>query len=143
MIFDNVTNFYFWSVLVAWLISCFIKSLIDYYKTKKFNFLSGFRNGGMPSSHSALMGSITFALFLHQGLSPVFFLSFVLSALILRDAVTVRQEVGFLGVEVNKMLKKNKEPELKVVYGHTLKQVCVGIIIGVVSSAFFYFVILL
>jgi uncharacterized protein len=141
MIFDSVTNFYFWSVFVAWIVSCIIKIFIDFYNSKKFSVLSGFRNGGMPSAHSALMGSITFAIFLHLGLSPLFFLSFVLTTLILRDAVTVRQEVGFLGVAVNKILKQNKQKEMEVIYGHTLLQVFAGLVIGVVSSVVFFFLI--
>ena len=97
----------------------------------------------MPSSHSALMGSITFALFLEQGLSPVFFLAFVLATLILRDAVTVRREVGVLGDSVNVLLKKQKINSLKVVYGHTFFQVLVGLFIGVISTGFFFLVLLI
>lgn len=138
MIFDAITNYYFWSVFIAWIFSCILKIIIFYAKYQKLNILEGFKNGGMPSSHAALMGSITFALLLHQGLSPIFFLSFVISTLILRDAVTVRREVGLLGEAVNKILEKNKQTKLKVIYGHTLKQVSAGLLIGIISSGIFY-----
>jgi acid phosphatase family membrane protein YuiD len=138
MIFDDITNYYFWSVFIAWLISCIIKITINSIRHKKINISAGFENGGMPSSHAALMGSITFALLLEQGLTPIFFLALVISTLILRDAVTVRREVGLIGEAVNKILKKNKEKELKVIYGHTPMQVLIGLIIGIMSSVIFY-----
>lgn len=141
MIFDSITNFYLYSVFTAWIISCIVKAIIDSNKSGKFSFFTGFRNGGMPSSHAALMGSITFALFLDQRLSPVFFLAVVLSALILRDAVTVRHEVGLIGERINNMLRKNNEAELKVVYGHTVKQVGIGLVIGIASASMFYFLL--
>ena len=138
MIFDDVTNYYFWSVFTAWIISCGIKTIIFSIKNKKICILAGFENGGMPSSHAALMGSITFALLLEQGLSPVFFLAFVISTLILRDAVTVRREVGLLGETVNKILKEKKQETQQVIYGHTLPQVIIGLLIGIISSAIIY-----
>ncbi len=139
MIFDDVTNYYFWSVFTAWIISCLIKMIIISSKKKKLDILSGFNNGGMPSSHAALMGAITFALLLEQGLSHTFFLSFVISTLILRDAVTVRREVGLIGEKLNELLK-NKKEKIKVVYGHTLPQVIVGLLIGILSSTIFYII---
>ena len=138
MMFDNITNYYLLSVFSAWIISCIIKILINYNKHKKLNLSKGFENGGMPSSHAALIGSITFALLLHEGLSPIFFLSFVIATLILRDAVTVRQEVGLIGIEFNKMLEKNGEKKLKVIKGHTLKQVIIGLLIGIITTTIFY-----
>lgn len=136
--FDNITNYYLLSVFSAWIISCIIKILINYNKHKKLNLSKGFENGGMPSSHAALMSSITMAILLEQGLAPIFFLSLVISTLILRDAVTVRREVGLIGESVNKILTKNKEKELKVIYGHTPLQVLVGIIIGIIIPLIFY-----
>jgi len=137
MIFDQVTNYYFWSIFIAWIVSCLIKIIIESKKQKKLNLLAGFKNGGMPSSHSALMGSVTFSLFLNQGFSPVFFLSLVISTLILRDAVTVRREVGLIGEAINKLLKKEK---LEVIYGHTFSQVMAGLLIGIISSSFFFYI---
>lgn len=141
MIFDDVTNYYFWSVFAAWALSCLVKMILHSINEKKICISSGFRNGGMPSSHSALMGSITIGLLLQQGLTSIFFLSLVISTLILRDAVTVRREVGLIGEAVNKMLKKENMKELEVIYGHTLKQVIAGLIIGISSSIFFYLIL--
>lgn len=140
MIFDDVTNYYFWSVFVAWIVSVLIKILVDCFKYKKLCVFSGFRNGGMPSSHAALMSSITFALLLHKGLVPIFFLAFVITVLTIRDAVTVRREVGILGEKINSMMKKNEE-KIRVIYGHTLIQVVVGLLIGILSATIFYFLL--
>ncbi len=139
MIFDDVTNYYFWSVFTAWILSIFIKLILHSIKEGKICIGSGFRNGGMPSSHSALMGSITIALLLNQGLSAVFFLALVISTLIIRDAVTVRREVGLIGEAINKLLKEKNMKELEVIYGHTVNQVTIGLIIGISSSLFFHF----
>ncbi len=138
MIFDEITTFYIASIMTAWIISCIIKMILYSYSVKKIDFLSGFKNGGMPSSHTALISSTTLAIFLTEGLSPILFLAIVVSTLIIRDAVTVRREVGIIGDEINKMLDK----KIKVVHGHTMPQVIIGGIIGITSTLIFYVTIL-
>lgn len=138
MVLDILAQYFALTIFTAWLISVLIKLIIVSYKQKKFLIMAGFENGGMPSSHATLMSSITFAILLTQGFTPLFFLAIVLSALILRDAVTVRREVGLIGETLNKILIKQNKETLKVVYGHTLKQVCVGILIGLLFSIIFY-----
>ncbi|MFP4567745.1 MAG: divergent PAP2 family protein [Candidatus Woesearchaeota archaeon] len=141
MIFDDITNYYFWSIFTAWAISCILKTIIYSVKTKKLDLMAGFKNGGMPSSHSAIMGAVTFSIFFEQGLTPILFLSIAISALVIRDAVTVRQEVGLIGEALNNLLKEKNIKELDVIYGHTLKQVIAGLIISLISTGFFYYIL--
>lgn len=55
-----------------------------------------------------------------------------MDAIVLYDAIHVRFAVGEQGKALNKLLKKNGEPEVKVVEGHTFGQVVVGVVLGVV-----------
>jgi len=108
-----------------------MKSLINAIREKRMiRFSEGFSNGGMPSSHSASVSSITIALLLTTGLSDVFYLALVISLITITDAFGVRQYIGKQGETLNDLLTSLKKDPLKVVYGHTFFQVIMGIIWG-------------
>lgn len=128
---DFFGNYYFVSFFLAWITSCFLKSLILAIREKRrIRFSEGFSNGGMPSSHSASVSSITIALLIQTGLSDVFYLALVLSLIVITDAFGVRQYIGKQGDTLNKLLKSLKKDPVKVVYGHTFFQVIMGIVWG-------------
>ena len=54
------------------------------------------------------------------------------------DAFGVRQYVGKQGVALNKVLNKNHEEMLDVVYGHTFYQVIMGALWGIFVSIAMY-----
>jgi hypothetical protein len=101
----------------------------------------GFNNGGMPSSHSAVVASITTALLLKTGFSEIFFVSLVFSLLVISDAFIVRKNVGLQGDTINGLLKRSGENPISVVYGHSFMQVIAGIVLGVACSAILYVLI--
>ncbi len=137
------SNYYFLAFFIAWLSSCFIKSALVAYREKRMLRLSeGFSNGGMPSSHSASVAAITIALLIKTGLSDVFYLSLVMSLIVITDAFGVRQNIGLQGETLNKLLKSFKKNPVKIVYGHTFFQVIMGIVWGsfvAVLVNFFWF----
>ena len=53
-------------------------------------------------------------------------------AIVVYDATHVRYAVGEQGKALNKLLKKAGDAELPVVNGHTVPQVIVGALLGVV-----------
>lgn len=105
------------------------------------------RSGGMPSGHAAAMSGATMVALLGtissnalgtwtNGLNlsgsgaTALFVLLCMDAIVLYDAIHVRWAVGEQGKALNKLLKKTGEPEVKVVEGHTLMQVVVGVILG-------------
>ena len=141
IITDLFTNNIFLSILIAGVISQLAKILIFIFKyEQKFHIKDLIVTGGMPSAHSALVGSLITIVGLNQGLSPLFFVILTFSLIVLRDAIGVRRSVGVEGRVIEKIIKYEKIKIGKFHYslGHNPKEVLVGLIIGFVSAIFSY-----
>lgn len=91
------------------------------------------RSGGMPSGHAANVTALTVYLGCFSGFdSPIFMLAVAFWGIVLYDAIHVRYAVGEQGKALNKLLKEAGKPELPVVEGHTMAQVVVGTILGII-----------
>lgn len=100
------------------------------------------RSGGMPSGHSAAMTAITVYLGCYYGFqSGVFALAVATTGIVLYDAVHMRYAVGEQGKALNKILKKAGDPELPVSEGHTVPQVVVGVILGIIVGLGVFFLV--
>ncbi len=89
------------------------------------------RSGGMPSGHAASFTALTTYLGMATGFnSSVFALALGTLIIVLYDAIHVRYAVGEQGKALNEILRKAGKTELPVVEGHTLGQVVVGCLIG-------------
>lgn len=138
----------FIAFIVGWLIAQFGKFLGGIIKSKgRLDFKEIFeyfvKSGGMPSGHSASFVAVTTYLGFLEGFdSSIFALAVCMTIIIIYDAVNVRRSVGehgrFLNSEV--AIKNGKKP-LKVVEGHTVPQVIIGGIIGVLVGSMVYFVL--
>lgn len=122
-------------VLMAWFIAQLIKGIILSIKYKKFKIKYFYLNGQMPSSHSAAVSSLSFAIFFEQGLSALFVLSVVLALIVMRDAYGVRWQVT---KNTKKLFPKEKEENQ--IIGHKFKEVFVGFLIGSVVSIIAYII---
>ena len=134
-----LTNDIFLSILSAAIISQLAKILIIRLKHKqKFNLNDLIVTGGMPSTHSAIVGSLTVIIWLNQAFSPLFFAVLAFSLITLRDALGVRRSVGVEGKIIEKIIKYEKMKISKFHYslGHSLVEVFVGLIIGFGSAVF-------
>lgn len=97
------------------------------------------RSGGMPSGHTASFSALTVYLGCEYGFgSGIFVLAVATLAVIMYDAIHVRYAVGEQGKVLNSMLRKTGKAELPVVEGHTLSQVVVGMLIGVLVGVAVY-----
>ena len=113
--------------LLAVFIAQFIKFIYNYIKTKKLDimiFINGM--GGMPSSHSALVSSLTTLIYLNYGLSIYFSISFIFSLIVIYDARCIRYESGNQAKVLNSIANTNLRESL----GHNSLEVLVGIILG-------------
>jgi len=136
------TNSIFLSILLAGGISQLVKILMPVFKYKqKFHFKDLIVTGGMPSTHSALVGSLITIIWLNQGLSPLFFVVITFSLIVLRDSIGVRRSVGEEGKVIEKIIKYEKIKIDKFHYslGHNFVEVVVGLIIGFISAVFSYY----
>ena len=83
------------SAVVGWTTAQVLKTLIDFALNKNFNAERLVGSGGMPSSHSATVCGLTTAAALEYGAGSFeFAISFVLSMVVMYDAIGVRRETG-------------------------------------------------
>lgn len=135
------------------LLSTFIPQIIKIVRAKvksDMNFLEALaETGGMPSSHASLMAAVTMLIFLDGGFSALFFLSFTLMMIVIRDAVGVRFAVGEQAKAINKIIdslpKKSKTAQqidkVRVVKGHKNEEVAVGVSIGILVALLVFFLL--
>lgn len=90
------------------------------------------RSGGMPSGHAASFTALTVYLGCMEGFNTgLFMLALATLLIVLYDAVHVRYAVGQQGEALNQLLETAGKPKLPVVEGHTIPQVVVGVLIGI------------
>ncbi|MEA5011689.1 MAG: divergent PAP2 family protein [Angelakisella sp.] len=147
---------------VAWASAQMIKTLLTFLKFKEFRAERLVGAGGMPSSHSALVCSLTVAIAQSEGYgSPLFALSLFFATIVMYDAMGVRRAAGeqakvlnkmmfsfkdiskifqFLDEEIDEELEANtenitKHKELKEFLGHTPLEVLGGALLGVLVAS--------
>ena len=115
------------------------KFIYDLVKSKKFNFKRLMQAGGMPSSHSGVVISLTTMIGKNVGInSPLFAVALIFSFIVMYDAAGVRRAAGKQAKLLNKIVETPGLTSLQVserlveVLGHTPVQVVVGAAIGVV-----------
>jgi hypothetical protein len=136
-------------ILIAAVISSFLaqfmKIIITYSEGKNFQWNLFFSPGGNPSSHTSAMTTLTLLLGARYGFnSPYFSIAFVLSGIIIVDALSVRREVGEHSKTLNeifadKILDKrlHKIVDVKIfreLIGHTVLEVFTGFLLGILVA---------
>lgn len=130
--------------LLSWFGIQTFKLIYDLVTTKKFNFKRILGAGGMPSSHSAVVMSLTTLIGKDYGLdSAIFAVSLIFSFVVMYDAAGVRRAAGKQAKLLNKIVETPGLTGLQVserlveVLGHTPMQVFVGALIGVIVGIIF------
>ena len=96
------------SAVMGWVVAQFLKTLIDFALNKSFNAERLVGSGGMPSSHSATVCGMTTAAMLKYGVGSFeFAVSFVVSMVVMYDAIGVRRETGKQAKLLNSILNEN------------------------------------
>ncbi len=146
-------NYVLVSAIISWCAAQIIKTLIHFIQTKSFNPERLFGAGGMPSSHSALVCSATIAMCRKCGFgSSEFALMFILSMIVMYDAMGVRRSAGLHAKEINRINRifavrgiksteecndkpnDKKKKELKEYLGHTPFEVLGGALLGILIA---------
>jgi acid phosphatase family membrane protein YuiD len=141
----------FLSAIWSWFFTQLIKTVIYLLRAKKKSLRDTFetliwRTGGMPSSHSALVSSMTASVAFTEGINTnLFVVTLMLALIIIRDSLGVRRSSGLqsrmlniLGRQVSDKLKTEYHP-VKEVNGHTPLEVVVGILLGIFIAAAYRF----
>ena len=138
------TNKYLIVPILTWFFIQTFKVIWDLVTTKKFNFKRILGAGGMPSSHTAVVMSLSTLIGKEFGFnSPMFALSMVFAFVVMYDAAGVRRAAGKQATLLNKIVETPGLSDLEVqerlveVLGHTPTQVIVGAIIGIIVGAVF------
>ena len=102
-------------------------------------------SGGMPSTHSAFVSSLTASVYLEYGLNSVLFaITLIFSLVIIYDSMGVRYEAGkqaeVLNDIVEKMNFKKVYKELKEKVGHKPIEVLFGVLIWISMGVIMYLV---
>lgn len=132
--------------LVAFAIAQGIKIMLR-ASHKKVSWKDAFSYSDMPSGHTAIVASLVAIIGLKLGVdSYAFAISFVFAAIVVTDAVGIRNYLGQHGKTLNILVKDLGEDEFldrsypiqleKI--GHTPLQVIIGGLIGVAISVIGY-----
>ena len=128
------------SAVTGWVVAQFLKTLIDFALNKNFNAERLVGSGGMPSSHVRHSLRPDHSGLLKYGAGSFeFAVSFVLSMIVMYDAIGVRRETGKQAKLLNSILSENPlklnaevlQEKLKEYVGHTPLQVLAGAILGI------------
>lgn len=98
------------------------------------------KSGGMPSGHTASFTAAGLSVGLIYGFdTPAFALAVCMGIIIVYDAINVRYAVGEQGRIMNEMISKDRDLKdrirmVRIVEGHTIPQVMVGFIVGVLVA---------
>ena len=146
---ENISNSGY-EALASGLLAAFfaqvIKFIIFTIQSKKINFKIFTTTGGMPSSHSAGVMSLSTTVGLIEGFDSMFFAIALGYALItMYDAAGVRRAAGKTAACLNRMMydfyKHDVQAiggKLKELLGHTPFEVIMGAIFGVLFAFAFH-----
>lgn len=141
---DFLENKFLIVPFIVWCCIQLFKFITDFVINRKPNFRRLFGAGGMPSSHSAVVATLTTLIGKEYGLgSAIFAVSFVFSLIVMYDAAGVRRAAGKQATLLNKLVENYPNSNVIVteklveVLGHTPFQVLVGAVIGILVGALY------
>lgn len=132
-------NYILWCSLVSWFAAQLLKFLFVLLFQKKVQFERFIGSGGMPSSHTALVTSLTISTAQICGVeSSEFAIAFILACVVIYDAMGVRREAGEHAKLLNIIMRDDddnfddyEDCELKEKLGHTPLEVLGGALLGI------------
>lgn len=121
---------------LAWLVAGVSKFIINSIKAKQLAFgLIGY--GGLPSNHSAIVGSMAALIALKEGIGhPAFGVAITLAFIVMLDANSLRRQVAKHAVAINKLAAGASDHQaLRERMGHTRLEIAAGIGVGIAVAA--------
>lgn len=131
------------SAVAGWIVAQALKTMIDWALNKNFTAERLVGSGGMPSSHAATVCALVTSSAIRYGVESFeFAICFVLAAVVMYDAIGVRQETGKQAKLLNMIMDQDIfhldneqfQKRLKEFVGHTPLQVFAGAILGILLA---------
>ncbi len=133
------------AALISGVAAQLLKPFIDYIQRKGFNPLRILDTGGMPSSHTSVVTTLTVGVAVYQGVSsPLFGVTLIISLYFIFEATGLRQEVGNQARVLNEILERSREThqidteKLRELIGHTWAEVIGGFALGLLVALIMY-----
>lgn len=129
-----------WSSLLSMALAQFLKPWLDLIFRRPFRWRRAFDTGGMPSSHTSLVTTLTLGVAALEGTdTTVFAVTLVFSLYFIFEATGLRQEVGQQARILNEMIDellaqhavRRDQARLRELVGHTWAEVLGGAVVGV------------
>lgn len=119
-----------------------IKTILDIFQHKHFDWRWLFRGAGMPSSHTATVVALSLAVYLQEGVTTLWIVTFVFAAIVVRDVigdkVFATHQENIINKLVNQLLHHEKI-QWNHLIGHTLVEVAAGMILAIaITLGIFY-----
>ena len=134
--------------VLGWFAAQLLKVIFVLVFDRKLDVTRFVGTGGMPSSHSSFVMSLTAYIGLSHGFdSPVFAVCFVLAFVVMYDAAGIRRAAGKQAKILNQIIENWNESaqlkgqRLKELLGHTPFEVIAGAAVGIIVAVLFYFAI--
>lgn len=127
--------------LMVLLITQVFKTIYFSIKNRKIDLFTLITTGGLPSSHSALVSSLSTVVAKVNGItSTEFAITVILAMIVMYDASGIRKAAGEHAKILNEMLEEkeyynSKEyKKLKELLGHTKLEVFIGFLTGIILT---------
>lgn len=133
-------------VLIISMFACFLAQFFKIFTgdKRRIQICRIFTSGGMPSSHSSFVTSLSTLVGIEYGFnSTEFAIVAVFSIIIMYDASGVRRAVGKQAAILNQIVddlqhrKHIEQKKLKELVGHTPVEVFFGAILGIIIALIF------
>jgi acid phosphatase family membrane protein YuiD len=135
------------TAIISSLTAQMLKLLVHYIYYKKIDLRIVFSTGGMPSSHSASVISLSMAVGFEEGFkSNLFAICLFFSFIVMYDAAGIRRAAGKQAEILNKIIEDiyqgkkllNEGEKLRELLGHTPLEVFVGAVWGIIVALIIY-----
>ena len=131
-----------WIGVLSWFVAQATKVVLTLIVEKRLDLSRMTGLGGMPSSHTSVVVSVTVAVGIRMGFnSAMFAISAAMALITMTDAMGVRRQAGKQAQVLNRVVQELVEnggdlPEetLKELLGHTPLQVFVGGVLGLIIA---------
>jgi len=134
------------AALISVVAAQLFKPVVHFLKEGEFRFLRVLDTGGMPSSHTALVTTLTVGVGVYQGVNSVLFgITLIFSLYFIFEATGLRQEVGNQAKVLNEIIDKVSKThhldasELRELIGHTWAEVLGGLALGLLVAIIIFF----
>jgi hypothetical protein len=133
------------AALVSGVTAQVLKPFMDKLQKKGFNIFRMLDSGGMPSSHTSVVTTLSVGIGVYEGISsPLFAISLVMGLYFIFEATGLRQEVGNQARVLNELVARAREEhhldveQLQELIGHTWAEVLGGFAVGLLVAYLFF-----